>query len=103
MIEQPKDWPDEAMRRVLAAKLSAAQSNEDTARFNGRYDDGGARVIRGQVEMYRAGARRIVPPQWADDYAAAKDELLAKRDPDYAEYLRLRSKFGDVSDLPVTS
>lgn len=65
------------------------QSNREDAGFNGRHDDGGARVLEDQIEVYKAGLKNIMPLVW-QPYIV---EFVKSTDPEYAEFKRLKAKF----------
>ena len=79
---------DKDMQLVLA---DAPDARESTG-YSGSWGDGGAGILEAQVQFYRYGRSGILPAEWTK--YARQAEVAA--DPEYAEYLRLHSKFKDV-------
>lgn len=83
-----------------AARLDAAQRRE-TAGQSGSWNDGGAREIEGQVAAWEAGLRGEVPDSLSRYLDVVKDKLAvarAERDPEYADYVRLKAKFAHLPE-----
>lgn len=69
---------------IKAVKIEA-ENRKTSAAFNGEYSDGGSGRLFDQVKYYEMGRDNIYPKEW---------EKYAKHvDPEYEEYLRLKSKF----------
>jgi ATP sulfurylase len=66
-----------------------ADKKEQNARMDAQMSDGGAKILRDQVDMYICGQINIIPTQWDEYYKQYTKEL----DPEYGEYLRLKDKF----------
>ena len=74
------------IERLIALVLADAQEKRTNAGYAGAWDDGGASRIEDQVKFYRYGQRNSIPEEWAVH--------AHKLDPEWAEYERLRAKFG---------
>lgn len=78
---------EKVMRRIEEKAADA----EEVARRNGEAHDGGASLLRAQVEAFRAGwSREDLPEGWMP---IAMD-VAREEDPEYEEWLRLRRRFG---------
>lgn len=77
------------IEKLIELVLKDAHNKSEDAGFGGRMDDGGASVMRSQVEFYRAGLNKTIPTEW-DKYVKKYLEIY---DPEYSEYLRLKQKF----------
>ena len=75
--------------KVMELVLKDAHNKSEDAGFSGRHDDGGASILRSQVEFYRAGVNHTIPTEW-NKYVK---EYLEMTDPEYIEYTRLKQKF----------
>ena len=76
--------------QVMDLVLKEAATRRNTAAHNGEWSDGGASTLEAQVKFYRYGREGRVPPEWKE-YAA---QATREDDPEWAEYQRLRKKFG---------
>lgn len=76
------------MERVEAEANRLAED----AGFAGDSGDGGASVLRDGVSMFRLGMNRRLPAAWIPFAEALKRE----RDPEWAEYQRLKEKFNGI-------
>ncbi|HEY5268389.1 MAG TPA: hypothetical protein VII94_04620 [Candidatus Saccharimonadales bacterium] len=76
----------DAQNKLMELVLEDAADSEYGAGMNGSHHDGGASVLKMQVEYYRYGRDGITPPDW--------NKYLKELDPEYQEYLRLKAKFG---------
>lgn len=74
------------IEQLIKNVLKDADDCEEHAAYNGHHDDGGARILRMQVEYYKHGMKNTVPPGWK--------EYELKLDPEYEMYERLKKKFG---------
>jgi len=70
-------------------KLEATKKAED-AGYQGSLNDGGASILRNQVNFYTAGMNGTIPEEWKK-YVK---ESLKISDPEYSEYIRLKEKYG---------
>lgn len=75
--------------KIMAMVLAEAHNARESAGYGGRWDDGGASVLEAQVQFYRYGQQGIVPPEWQKHADQARKEA----DPEYEQYMRLRTKF----------
>jgi len=87
-VEKPKPMDIE---KVIAAVLAEARKVREDAGYGGRMDDGGASKLEDQVNYYRYGMTRTLPPDWG----TFAEQVEREEDPEYAEYLRLQKKFGE--------
>ena len=71
--------------KVMELVLEDAHNKAEDAGFGGRMDDGGASVMRSQVEFYRAGLNKTIPTEW--------NKYVKMTDPEFSEYIRLKQKF----------
>jgi hypothetical protein len=71
----------------LAGKAEQIRLN---AAYSGSYSDGGAGVLLDQIEFYIAGRDHTFPTKW-NQYLK---EYNRAHDPEYADYQRLKEKFG---------
>jgi len=78
------------IEKVIAKVLAAANTKRTDAGFQGSRGDGGATAMEAGVRFYRAGLRKELPEEWAEYAHEAKQEA----DPEHAEYVRLKKKFG---------
>jgi len=82
-----------------AIKKEAEQKKLD-AGYNGEHHDGGASAMLYEFKIYMMGLNKEIPEHWVKhlDEFTFKNKL--DKDPEYrdeyAEYLRLQSKFKDV-------
>lgn len=76
---------------VFLAIEREVESRALNAGYNGSYSDGGASVLREQVKYYKYGRDGILPPEW-EPYQL---QALRESDPDWAELMRLKKKFGE--------
>lgn len=79
------------IHKVIDLVLAAAHESSEAAGMNGSWSDGGASILKTQVEYYRYGMRGDIPPYW-QKYA---DQAQAMSDPEYDTYQRLKEKFKD--------
>jgi hypothetical protein len=73
---------------IIDAVRRQAQTDRTNAGFGGRWDDGGAAALEAQVACWEAGKAGIIPESWK------KLEAVKLLDPEYAEFKRLKQKFG---------
>lgn len=59
------------------------------AGYAGSSHDGGARELRNNIEVFKAGLSGNIPNSWKKDYMEFKD----RKDPEYLIYLSLKDKF----------
>lgn len=85
----PKPTP-KALNQVMGLVLKEAATRRDNAAYSGEWNDGGASALEDQVKFYRYGIEGRIPPEWKK-YA---DQATREDDPEWAEYQRLRKKFG---------
>jgi len=67
-----------------------AEARYNKAAYGGSMDDDGAKSLRDQVKFYKYGREGLVPPEWEIYVKQAQRES----DPEYAELMRLKKKFG---------
>lgn len=69
---------------------------DDAARGGSMHDRGGSSLID-KAEYYLMGMNGIIPEEWKNLYKETeqrmKSEQAKKADPEYTEYLRMKSKF----------
>lgn len=73
--------------------MEKAQKSRDDAGMSGRYDDGGYREKKDQIETFKDGIRyerEGIIPEWLKEVIK---EVQDKQDPEYIEYMRLKEKF----------
>lgn len=80
---------EEIIPEIFSFILKIADDKELSAGLSGSYSDGGARLLRDEVEFYKMGRDGIVPPQWKIHISNFQRE----KDPDYTKYLELKRKF----------
>ena len=68
-----------------------AETRNLNAAYGGSHGDGGASILRDQVKFYKYGRDGLIPPEWEPYIRQAERE----RDPEYAELMRLKKKFGE--------
>jgi hypothetical protein len=71
---------------VMELVLKEAKNREMSAAYGGERGDGGARILRAQVEIFRAGLDGRIPDEWKS--------YEKQLDPEYKRYLELKKKFG---------
>jgi len=71
--------------KLVEEVLRVANEKEHIAGQQGAMHDGGASILRMQVEYYRYGSQGKTPPSW--------NSYQERLDPEYDEYLRLKEKF----------
>lgn len=76
--------------RALATYREAAKTQRINAGYAGEWGDRGAGVMEQVADAYEAGLNGIIPA-FLTGYVA---EVERQKDPEYAEFLRLQSKFG---------
>lgn len=82
-------YSDGELAEIIAAVLAHASELEMNAGYSDARHDGGAGELRAMVEAYRCGMNRRLPAGW-EVYA---EQMRQKRDPEWEEYQRLKSKF----------
>ena len=96
------DVPDylKFVENLVSKVLDESEEIKLNAGFSGRKDDGGARIIKNEILIYRAALDKKIPDKWFKYYEEFVFNLKLEEDPeykdDYAEYLRLKSKFEGV-------
>lgn len=80
----------EIFERVMGIIRMEAHNARESAGYGGRWDDGGASRLEEQIRFFQYGLQGVLPPEW-EKY---KDQVKKESDPEYAQYVRLRSKFG---------
>lgn len=75
--------------KIIELVLKDAHNKAEDAGFGGRHDDGGASVMKSQVEFYLAGVNRQIPKEW-NKYV---QQYKTMTDPEFSEYVRLKQKF----------
>jgi len=93
MTDKHKELIDSALS-ICAADAAARREN---AGYGGRQDDGGCRDLLNQVKAYEQGRAGIFPDflmPYRDKADNAVKESEARLDPEYAEFQRLKRKFG---------
>lgn len=73
------------INKLIEEVLKAADEKELIAGQQGAMHDGGASILRMEVEYYRYGSQGKIPPSW--------NSYQERLDPEYEEYLRLKEKF----------
>lgn len=85
------------INRVLNRVVIDAEICKTNAAYSGSPGDGGYTLIMRQVNAYQHGLAKTIPADWTEYVKMVereiKDEELRK-DPEYAEYIRLSKKFG---------
>lgn len=83
---------DRSTYRFVQYVLLVAQQRRIDAGYQGAMSDGGASRLESEVETYIAGLTNTTPAAW--------DQLLREfnreHDPEYAKYLELHKKFGNL-------
>ena len=77
----------ELFDKIVSLILRDASNRRNDAGYGGRMDDGGASNLEDQAKFFQYGLACKFPPEW-EGYK----KLL---DPDYAQYLILKKRFGD--------
>jgi hypothetical protein len=80
----------ELFDRIMGLIRQEAHDARESAGYGGRWDDGGASRLEDQIRFFQYGLEGILPPEW-EKY---KDQVRKESDPDYAQYLNLKRKFG---------
>ena len=75
---------------IIRKVLAAAEEARTNAGYSGSWGDGGAAQMEAEVQFYRAGQAQEIPRSWMKYATEAEQEA----DPEHAEYLRLKKKFG---------
>lgn len=86
------DLSDGEFAKVIERVLEDAERREQDAAFGGEHHDGGASRMRSEVEMFRSGMNRQLPPEWLPVVRQIRQE----DNPEWAEYQRLRDKFESI-------
>lgn len=73
---------------VIALVLKEAENCRTIVDYSGRWDDGGASLLKTQVEYFNYGRSGQLPPAWAKFAQQASNEA----DPEYVKYLELKKK-----------
>jgi hypothetical protein len=81
----------EDLKTIEDAVMKSAQDLSRDAAYGGRWDDGGADAMRDQFNTWKQGYLGKVLPEYAKILKDAKREA----DPEYAEFLRLKKRFGE--------
>lgn len=71
---------------LMEIVMKEATNREMSAAYGGERGDRGASILRGEVEMYKAGMEGRVPDSWK--------KYEKQLDPEYKRYLELKKKFG---------
>ncbi len=69
---------------------------EKTHHHSVTQDGGWARTLSRQIielSMYMAGAQGTIPPDWEHEFRKAKKDIAHEADPEWSEYVRLKSRF----------
>jgi hypothetical protein len=74
---------------VILHLLNRAQAAEESAGRSGEKHDGGAGNQLTAIEMFVHGWYQKLPREWQP----LASQIKAQRDPEYAEYQRLKKKF----------
>lgn len=74
-------------QRLIDLALKDAAAKRENAGYNGERSDGGASIIEGKVEAWKAGLEGQTP-SWMKKYEQ-------QIDPEWETYLRLQKKFGN--------
>lgn len=82
---------DEIFEKVVALVLAEAQEKRNSAGWSGSMSDGGAARLEEQVRFFRYGRDRVMPDEWR----VFEQQVVRDSDPEYAEYQRLKAKFGN--------
>jgi hypothetical protein len=75
---------------ITAKVRSHANKLRDDASYTGAWSDNGASDLEAKLEAWLSGLKREVPLVFKEFYASVKRD----NDPEYAEFLRLKRKFG---------
>ncbi len=81
---------EQELRRIAGVVLDRGAQLRENAAYGGHMHDGGGDVLIAQADAFLAGLDRRLPPGWGK-YA---EQAIREADPDYVEYRRLRTKFG---------
>lgn len=79
----------EKIDNLIEFILKKADKLQESAGYNGSWDDGGASRLRDEVKFYRYGQSKSIPKEWKKHVKEFSQEI----DPEYDEYLRLKEKF----------
>lgn len=74
---------------ALYVYRNKAVQTAQSAGYAGRMDDGGASHMEAQADAYEAGLNGTLPKFLKDTY----EDIQKRQDPEYAEYIRLQTKF----------
>ena len=77
------------IERLINFILKKADNVQESAGYNGSWDDGGAARLREEVKFYRYGLLGEIPEEWKKHIV----EYRRENDPEYDEYKRLKEKF----------
>jgi hypothetical protein len=80
--------PDETAE-LLFSLLQDAFDRGESAGHRGDHHDGGCRHQLSQVEMFVHGWFKLIPRDWQ----ALQSKIIARHDPEWSEYQRLKEKF----------
>ncbi len=84
-----RPYTADMMMRVVGIIRREANRREVDAAYSGSMIDGGAAVLRTEVDCFLAGLQGTLPERWEEFINMAELEA----DPEYAEYQRLKRKF----------
>lgn len=77
------------LNKLFKIILQDAANREEAAGYNGEHSDGGASILRMQIEFYEHGMNGTIPKEWSQ-YV---QEIKKQTDPEYETYKRLKAKF----------
>ena len=80
------------IEKFLKYLADEAKAEKRNAEFSGSWGDGGCNSTMTSIMIYRAGQKGTIPDAWKKDYI----EFNKINDPDFAEYVRLNKKFGNL-------
>jgi hypothetical protein len=81
---------EQTLLKIFTLITADANKRREDAGYGGRVDDGGASLLETGVYFYKLGMEKRLPEEWESYFQQATNEA----DPEYAEYTRLKKKFG---------
>jgi len=76
----------------------AAKVSEEAA-LGGNHHDGGASKMRYNLSVYTMGLNKEIPDEWGKYYDSFKEDIRVSKDPEYAEFVRLKNKFEGKDEI----
>jgi len=83
------------LQTLIALVLAAAEKRREDAGYSGHASDGGARELELQVKFFNYGWDAASNIGLASSTPNEWKEFEIQLDPDYAQYQKLKKKFGD--------